>query len=204
MNQTLLRSILKIGGGYFLAKGVADESTMEAIISGLVALIGVIWGVVHRSDGKIANPLPLLTLGLGLWTLGLSGCASTPKPTEDQVERISRAATVAEIAAYTGAGFWLLEHPGDRDKVTLAISALDGLSSTNGYSGLALAQALSILPIKELKGEKGSLLVGAAVLLYETELSRLTPIEQGPYVAIMTGRIRAGLQRALDQTKPNP
>ena len=51
--QTFLRSILKIGGGYVVAKGVADEGTMEVISGGAVALIGVIWGYFHR-----AAPVP--------------------------------------------------------------------------------------------------------------------------------------------------
>ena len=131
-----------------------------------------------------------------------TGCASTPKaPKEDDLQRMTQAATVAEIAAYTGAGYWLVEHPNDRGKIEMAITALDALSATNGFNGAALSQALSGLPIKELKSQQGSLLIGAAVLLYETELTRLTPIDQGPYVAVISGRIRAGLQRALDQTK---
>ncbi len=135
----------------------------------------------------------------------LCGCASAPRPAPapaDEVTRISQVATVAEIAAYTGAGYWLLDHPKERDKVTLAVAALDALSSTNGFNGAALTQALASLPISQFKSEKGTLLVGAAVLLYETEFSRLTPIEQGPYVAVVASRVRAGLQRALDQTKP--
>jgi hypothetical protein len=139
---------------------------------------------------------------IAIISLLLPGCATAPKPTDDQVDRLNRIATVAEIAAYTGAGFWLVEHPTERDKVQLAITALDALSSTNGFNGAALQQALSTLPLKELKSEKGSLLVGAAVLLYETEFSRMTPIEQGPLVAIVSARVKSGLQRALDQTAP--
>lgn len=46
--QTLLRSVLKIGAGYLVARGLADESTAELIAAGLAALIGVMWGVAHR------------------------------------------------------------------------------------------------------------------------------------------------------------
>lgn len=149
----------------------------------------------------IAGPLAmLLTLGMAF----LSGCASTPKPEEREMQRLSHAATVAELAAYTGAGYWLLDHPKDRDKITMAVLALEALSATNGFNAIALHQALSSLPIKELKSEKGSLFVGAAVLLYEAELSRMTPIDQGPYVAVISSRVRAGLLRALEQTGPPP
>jgi len=39
--QTLVRAVMKIGGGVMMAKGVADESAVEAIGAGLVALVAV-------------------------------------------------------------------------------------------------------------------------------------------------------------------
>ena len=32
--QSLVRAVLKIGGGYLLARGLADSSTIEALIAG--------------------------------------------------------------------------------------------------------------------------------------------------------------------------
>lgn len=43
---TLLRAILKMGGGALVAKGITDESTAETIIAGLLAAVGLIWGIV--------------------------------------------------------------------------------------------------------------------------------------------------------------
>ena len=48
--QTLVRAVMKIGGGVMMAKGVADESAVEAIGAGLVALVAVLWGVAHRGE----------------------------------------------------------------------------------------------------------------------------------------------------------
>jgi hypothetical protein len=60
MNQTLIRSILKIGAGFLVAKGFADDSTAEIIVAGLAALIGVLWGVFHRAPVVPApNPAPV-------------------------------------------------------------------------------------------------------------------------------------------------
>lgn len=62
MNQSLIRSILKIGAGFFVAKGYTDESNAEIIIAGLVALASVIWGVLQRSGAKNVTPVPLIAL----------------------------------------------------------------------------------------------------------------------------------------------
>jgi hypothetical protein len=47
--QTLIRSVLKVGGGFLASKGIADESQVELVSAGLIALIAVIWGYFHRS-----------------------------------------------------------------------------------------------------------------------------------------------------------
>ncbi len=73
MNQSLIRAALKIGAGYFIAKGFTDDSTAETIISGLVALFAVIWGVLHRDAAPPTNKLGLL-LALALPALLFTGC----------------------------------------------------------------------------------------------------------------------------------
>ncbi len=47
--QTLLRSVIKIGAGYLASKGVADQSSSEIFVSVLIALIGILWGILHRT-----------------------------------------------------------------------------------------------------------------------------------------------------------
>ena len=77
--QSIIRSILKIGAGSLIAKGIMDDSTATIIISGILALIGVVWGVFHRSTAQSVpiNQGPLMLLGLvtaSVLALG-SGCA---------------------------------------------------------------------------------------------------------------------------------
>lgn len=105
--QTLLRSILKIGGGYLVAKGYVDQSNAEIIIAGLAALVAVVWGILHRSsqaqDVPI-NKIPLLVLCAGLFGLvALSGCvlnrqyASTTSTSTNGIVtvQVARSTTIA-------------------------------------------------------------------------------------------------------------
>lgn len=88
--QTLIRSVLKVGGGALLANGVASETDVEAIIGGVVALIGVVWGIWHRrknaAAGQTASALSVVLLaglvsGLLFAPVVLTGCKSVEKTT---------------------------------------------------------------------------------------------------------------------------
>jgi hypothetical protein len=78
--QTLIRSVLKVGGGYMVAKGWADDNAVQVIVAGFVSLIAVIGGILHRTDKAqpvAITKLPLLMLAAAL-TLS-AGCASSPQ-----------------------------------------------------------------------------------------------------------------------------
>lgn len=48
--SSILRSILKLGGGYLIAKGLTDQSNSEVIIAGILAAGGVVWSWwTHRN-----------------------------------------------------------------------------------------------------------------------------------------------------------
>lgn len=144
----------------------------------------------------------ILALIAAGFALILSGCSTTgaggPAGATNEAARIERIAGVAEVAAYSGAGYWLLDHPQDRDKFAAAIAALGAVTG----DPVEFRNALGGLPVKELKGDKGALIVGAAVLLYETEFAQLTHIDQRSAVAVVARHVRAGLARALEQTAP--
>ena len=48
----IVRTVLSAAGGYFVAKGVSNDSTMEIIVSGIVALVGVVWGYINSKTIK--------------------------------------------------------------------------------------------------------------------------------------------------------
>lgn len=44
----IARHVLTAGGGYFAATGVVAQDEVTTIVSGLVALVGLIWSVVAK------------------------------------------------------------------------------------------------------------------------------------------------------------
>jgi hypothetical protein len=52
--QTLIRAVLKVGGGYLVERGLANNNDAEAITAGIMAAIGVVWGILHRQQQQKA------------------------------------------------------------------------------------------------------------------------------------------------------
>jgi len=93
------RSTLKIGGGYLLARGLADNSTVEALIAGALALTAVLWGVWHRNPPKPRQVefthLPILLVA----ALPLGGCA-TPNTIAFRTEKLATDTAYAGLLAW--------------------------------------------------------------------------------------------------------
>mgnify|MGYP001451853375 CR=1 FL=1 len=81
-----------------------------------------------------------------------AGCSSIPL--EDETREM---ATIAEVAAYTGARYDLLEHPGHRVFYEASLAALNSLVQDADYDPQKFAAALQGLPIKELRDDQGAL-----------------------------------------------
>lgn len=43
---TIVRTVLKIGGGFLVAKGLADEAQIAEATGAVVSLIGIVWGIL--------------------------------------------------------------------------------------------------------------------------------------------------------------
>jgi hypothetical protein len=51
------RSVLKIFGGALVARGITDNSTVEVIIAGVIAVAGVVWSAYHhKAAAKNSTP----------------------------------------------------------------------------------------------------------------------------------------------------
>lgn len=94
MNQetigTLIRALLKFGGGILISKGVLDDATFAEISGALMTLFGVVWGIIAARQASAAksatapapkSSIPLMGLGaIGLAAvLSLSACATTSR-----------------------------------------------------------------------------------------------------------------------------
>lgn len=94
MNQetigTLIRALLKFGGGILISKGVLDDATFAEVSGALMTLFGVVWGIVAARQASAAksaavpaprSSIPLMGLGaIGLAAvLSLTACATTSR-----------------------------------------------------------------------------------------------------------------------------
>jgi hypothetical protein len=50
-----LRSVLKIGAGYLVAKNISTQDNADAILAGVLALVGVVWGWYHRVPAPVPD-----------------------------------------------------------------------------------------------------------------------------------------------------
>lgn len=49
---TIIRQIALAVGAALVTKGVVDETTLQAIVGGLVAVVSVVWGIVAKSKDQ--------------------------------------------------------------------------------------------------------------------------------------------------------
>lgn len=54
--QTMLRMLLKVGGGVLVTKGLTDQSGAEALAAGVLVLVGMVWSRIHQK--KLLNTPP--------------------------------------------------------------------------------------------------------------------------------------------------
>ncbi len=47
--NSAIRSVLKVGGGWLIARGITDNSHVEIVIAGVIAAVGVVWSWMHHS-----------------------------------------------------------------------------------------------------------------------------------------------------------
>lgn len=84
---TILRLILKAGGGALAAKGFGDEATYEIIIGAVITIFGAVWGVVAAKRAASNKPAPeriattlSVWLAFGLLAFALTGCGTLSQP----------------------------------------------------------------------------------------------------------------------------
>ena len=48
----IVRHILTLGGGYFVARGQIDASTADTLVGSVISLGGVVWSIAEKGKRK--------------------------------------------------------------------------------------------------------------------------------------------------------
>lgn len=125
-----------------------------------------------------------------------------------RVPDVAQMQTIAKSAAYLGTQVWLnglppslAAHPNDRAKFVIARNALQTLIAAGNFNATALTAALQNLPITQLQGANGTLIVGEAVILWDQYGQQLASLDKAQvystYVQPIAQSILDGLNMAL-------
>jgi hypothetical protein len=144
---------------------------------------------------------------------GADGASVTNK-VPDQLA-IQTAAGVARSAAYLGTKIYLeglppklAGHPNDRQAFEMARTSVKALIAAGTFTSADLSAALQSLPIKELQGESGTLIVGEAVVLWDTYGRLLANLDKAQafqaFVLPFAQAIADGLDLALGTPGSTP
>jgi len=68
--QTLIRSVLKFGAAWLVTKGFANDSQAQELVGAIAGIIGVLWGIWHRSAPPAASQPAQSQPGPSQGTLG--------------------------------------------------------------------------------------------------------------------------------------
>lgn len=136
------------------------------------------------------------------YSVDSSGKTNVVTQTVPDAATVQIVATTAKSAAYLGTKIYLEGlpprvpgHPEARAQFELARTSLKGLLALGTFSTGDLSAVLSQLPIKELQGENGTLIVGEAVVLWDTYGRQLANLDKAK---VFDGYIKPVAQSILD------
>lgn len=158
-------------------------------------------------------------VGLMAALLG-AGCTKTtlsvPSNGTNQVSTVSvpdvqLMCGVAKSAAYLGTSVWLYGlppglagHPQDREAFETARTSIKALIAAGSFTSGDLSAALQALPIKELQGESGTIVVGEAVILWDTYGRQLANLDKTRVFETYLLPVATALCQGLDMALPKP
>lgn len=147
---------------------------------------------------NIALSIALLTtmfLGVGfIAATSFTGCVSVGGSNQLDVARV---ANIAGLAAQMGSTAYLQKNPEARPYFVASFNALGALDHAGEYDPAAFAEALSMLPIKELSGPNGNLYVLGAILIWDELAQQSVNVDKATWVAPVLRAVRLGIGRAL-------
>lgn len=146
---------------------------------------------------KKLNPPKLLAA-----LLCFAGCTTTP--TGQSVPDPIVLRTVSQEAAALGGQFWLVSHPENRNEFELARASLAALIATGNGTPADLQKALAGLPIKQLEGSQGAVLISGAVVLLDAAGRQLIKLDSAQVWSAYVEPVAQGLLAGLDMALATP
>jgi hypothetical protein len=104
---------------------------------------------------------------------------------------------LAGVAANLGTTVYLSKNPQARSAFESAYAALSKLEEAGNFDPAAFAEALSVLPIDELKGPEGQLYISVAIVLYEELKASSVAVNTPEWTKPVLASVRVGIGRAL-------
>ena len=141
-------------------------------------------------------------IGLAALLAGITGCSTTP--TGQKVPDVKAMSAVAQSAAAIGSMVWLEHNPGDRATFEQVRTGLRILIASGTFQASDLTTLLRQLPIKELKGDSGTLIVGTAVTLWDVYGRQLTDLDKAQVFATYVLPVAQAILAGLDQGMGGP
>lgn len=126
--------------------------------------------------------------------LVFTGCTTT----REQQRLTDEMVSVAEVAAFVGTSVHLIDNPTDRVYFRIALNALNAALADHDYDPAGFAEILSELPMHEIQGDKGAVIVGTAVILWERYSRQIVALDTEETVKPVMIAVRDGINRALN------
>ena len=167
----------------------------------------------QNNKGKfLAGGLLAMALAASLM-LGSIGCSTVVSTRADgtiatnKVPDVQMMVSLAKSAGYLGTSVYLNglgdgskvpAHPQARPQFETARLAVRTLLAAGSFSPADLTAALQALPIKELQGDQGTLVVGEAVILWDTYGQQLANLDKAKVFETYIKPVAQGLLDGLD------
>ena len=119
----------------------------------------------------------LLVAILALLALFVQACATDPA-TGKRVPDVDRMQSIAKDATAIGTRDYLTLKPEDRGKFIMARNALSALIAAGEFNAADLETALAQLPIKQMQGGKGAILIDSAIILWDAYGQEVTRLDK--------------------------
>jgi len=127
-----------------------------------------------------------------------SGCRTPGVPDPNaEARRVAQLATVAEMAAFTGTSIRLQAHPDEQARFMAVREMLRLLGGATNVNPAAFSAALKQLPVKELQGPSGELIIGSAIILYDAFAREHVNLDANIWLRPIVEATERGITRGL-------